>query len=97
MEVNNSGYLPGRGDLLDPTRPSEATSETRRSSGSKASGAEGRDSAGSDRVRLFMAELSPGEEIRHSRVDVLRDAISAGTYTIDPVRIADAMLADIFG
>ncbi len=32
-------------------------------------------------------------DVRHTRVEALRDAISQGTYQVSPERIADSMLA----
>ncbi len=51
-------------------------------------------SSGSDAVQQLKLQLDALPEVRQQRVDALRQAITAGTYTISPHSMATAMLAD---
>ncbi len=50
---------------------------------------------GNDAVQKLKMQLHALPEIRQQRIDVLKQAISDGTYKISPQAIATAMLSDI--
>lgn len=50
-------------------------------------------STSSDAVASLRAQLDGVPDVRQQRVESLRQAISAGQFTISPQRIADGMLA----
>lgn len=54
-------------------------------------------STGSDAVQNLKIHLQSVPEIRQSRVDSLRQAISNGSYQVSPTNVAAAMLGDAIG
>jgi len=51
-------------------------------------------STGSDAVASLRAQLDQVPDIRQQRVEMLRQAIGEGQFTISPNRIAEGMLAE---
>ena len=50
-------------------------------------------STGNEAVRAMRVQLDQVPDVRQDRVDSLRQAISAGTFTISPTKIAEGMMA----
>ncbi len=80
-------------------RSAEAASGAKAADMTKAAAPDAEDiahlSSGSDAVQKLKTQLDAVPEVRQQRVDVLRQAISNGTYKISPQGIATAMLADL--
>lgn len=54
-------------------------------------------STGSAQIRSLMQTLQQVPDIRQDRVQALRQLVQAGSYRLDPQRIADAMIANAAG
>lgn len=87
---------PSQGPELERLN-SQARNAAPTGAGSASGGADTAMLSGQGTMLRLQAQLQAAPEVRSARVAQLQNALTNGTYTIQPAQVAQAMIADLSG